>query len=367
VLKRLGAGHLLIGTGFLVMAGLVMVYSASAVRAELKHASSLYFALRQLGGVAIGVALAAGIAFAPRELLRKSGFPMWLLACALLAATVFSPLGAEVNGARRWLNVNGGVVQPLEFAKLAMILVLAQWFSIYPQRIADLRVALLFPGALALIPIALLLRQPDFGGALMIAIFTGVLIFTAGARVSHLALVGAVVLPLLLFLGGQEGYRLDRVRAFIDPQADPTGTGYQLIQSLLSFGAGGLFGVGLGGSQQKLFFLPEAHTDFILSVLAEEAGLVGVLVVLATFLLVGLASLAIAARARDLHSMLLASGASLMIWLQGLLNAGVAMGLLPTKGTTLPLFSYGRSSLIASLVAVGLVLHAARSERGGWR
>jgi len=157
------------------------------------------------------------------------------------------------------------------------------------------------------------------------------------------------------------------VRAFLDPYADPANSGYQLIQSLLAFGAGGLFGVGLGGSQQKLFFLPEAHTDFILSVVAEESGLVGVVVVLASFLVVGLASLAIAARARDLHGMLLATGASLLLWLQGLLNAGVAMGLLPTKGTTLPLFSYGRSSLIASLAAVGLVLHVARGERGGWR
>jgi len=367
VLKRLGPAHLLIGAGFLVMAGLVMVYSASAVRAELKHDSSLYFAGRQLLGALAGVGLAVGIAFTPREWIQRSGFSAWILAVGMLAATAFGPLGESVNGAQRWLRVGPIVIQPLEIAKLAMILVLAQWFARYPTRVADVRVALLFPAALVLIPVALLLRQPDFGGALMLAIFTGVMIFTAGARLSHLLAVAAVVLPLLAFLAGREGYRMERLRAFADPLADPTGSGYQLIQSLLAFGAGGVFGVGLGGSEQKLFFLPEAHTDFILSVVAEETGLAGVVVVLASFLVVGLASLAIAGRARDLHGMLLATGASLLLWLQGLLNAGVAMGLLPTKGTTLPLFSYGRSSLIASLVAVGLVLNVARSERGGWK
>jgi cell division protein FtsW len=165
------------------------------------------------------------------------------------------------------------------------------------------------------------------------------------------------------------GYRMSRLQSFLDPWGDPFGHGYQLIQSLLAFGAGGLTGSGLGSGQQKLGYLPEAHTDFILSVVGEELGLFGVAGVLGCFVVAGAASLAVAARARDTYTRLLATGGGLLIWMQGLINAGVAMGVLPTTGATLPLFSYGRSSLVVSIAALGLVLATARPARGrsGWR
>jgi cell division protein FtsW len=158
-----------------------------------------------------------------------------------------------------------------------------------------------------------------------------------------------------------------RLDAFLNPWGDPLGRGYQLVQSLLAFGAGGITGTGLGAGQQKLGYLPEAHTDFILSVVGEELGLLGVAGVLGGFALLGLAALAIASRGRDPFAILIALGASLLLWLQGLVNAGVAMGVLPTKGTTLPLFSYGRTSLVASLAALGLILNVARRRRSEWR
>ena len=204
----------------------------------------------------------------------------------------------------------------------------------------------------------------------MLALFAATLTFVTGARLTHLAATALATLPGLALIAMQAGYRESRLRTFLDPWADPMHHGYQLVQSLLAFGAGGIAGTGLGAGQQKLGYLPEAHTDFILSVVGEEMGLLGVGALLICFAVLGLASIGIASRARDPFAALLATGASLLLWLQGLVNAGVAMGVLPTKGTTLPLFSYGRSSLVVSLAAMGLVLNVARpSKRGrkGWR
>jgi cell division protein FtsW len=183
-------------------------------------------------------------------------------------------------------------------------------------------------------------------------------------------MTGAVLLPIALVVMGLREYRVARLIAFLDPWADPLGRGYQLVQSQLAFGAGGWLGAGFGAGQQKLFFLPEAHNDFILSVVGEEVGLVGVALVLGGFATLTLSSLGIAQRAKTPFATLVAVGASLLLWLQALLNSGVAMGLLPTKGSTLPLVSYGGTSLIASLAAIGLILNAAKpSKRGraGWR
>jgi cell division protein FtsW len=226
------------------------------------------------------------------------------------------------------------------------------------------------PLALAGVPAALLLQQPDFGGAVTLLLITGALVFASGARLGHLAFVAALGVPVIALVAGMSPYRLRRLEMFLDPWADPLGNGYQLVQSQLAFGAGGLTGAGLGAGQQKLFYLPEAHTDFILSVIGEETGLIGVAVVLACFALIAISTLGIAARASSGFATLLALGCGLMLWLQAGLNAGVAMGALPTKGTTLPLLSYGSTSLVASLAAVGFILNVARPRqrgRSGWR
>ena len=369
MLSRFGITQLLVCTTFLSLMGIVMVYSASALNAELSFGNAWIYAGRQLGGLMLGVAVALGLGKMPLGWIRRLAYAGLIGSTLLLVATL-TPLGAESGGARRWLSIGGFVFQPLELAKLALVVALARWLADNTDRMCDWRMAVGIPMVITLIPATLLLQQPDFGGALLLAAFAGGLMFTSGARLTHLGATALPALPLAAWIAWQQSYRQDRLRGFLDPFADPLGDGYQLVQSLLAFGVGGLSGTGLGAGQQKLGYLPEAHTDFILSVVGEEIGLLGVVLVLGCFAAWGVAALGIASRARDPFSMLLATGAGLLIWAQGLVNAGVVMGVLPTKGTTLPLFSYGRSSLIVSLAAVGLVLNVARPRkrgRKGWR
>jgi cell division protein FtsW len=369
VLARIGTPQLVGSAAALLGLGLVMVYSASAMRAEAEFGSSAVYLVRQLQGIAAGLVLGGLAARLPLAFLRRLAPLLWLLAVGLVAAT-FTPLGVAQNGARRWLALGPLVFQPLEVAKLASVLALAAWLASAESRMRDPRFSLLAPAAISGVPAVLLLGQPDFGGALLLVLVAAVLVYVAGARLAHLAFVGLGVVPLVVAVAVSESYRVMRLLSFADPFEDPLGRGYQLVQSLLAFGAGGIAGAGLGAGQQKLGYLPEAHTDFILSVVGEELGLVGVTAVLACFLLLGLAALGVASRAHDRFAQLLALGAGMLIWLQGLVNAGVALGALPTKGTTLPLFSYGRSSAIVSLVAIGLLLNVARpAKRGrfGWR
>jgi cell division protein FtsW len=366
LLQRLGPPQLLLAAGLLTGGGLLMVWSASAVRAELQFGTSTVYLWRQLGGLALGVACAAAAARLPLPALRALAPLAWALCVAALAATL-TPLGVEHNGARRWLALGPVAFQPLEPAKLGVVLGLAWWLARTETRLDDWRASVALPAAIVGLPAVLLLLQPDFGGAVMLAGFAAVLVFAAGARPAHLAAAAAALLPLVGLLAVQRSYRVGRFVSALDPWSDPLGQGYQLVQSLISFGTGRLLGAGLGAGQQKLGFLPEAHTDFILSVIGEELGLAGVVAFLATFAALGLAALAIASRARDPFAMLTALGAGLLLWLQAAVNAGVAMGVLPTKGTTLPLVSYGRSSLICSLVALGLILNTARPRRRGRR
>jgi cell division protein FtsW len=369
MLSRLGAPQLLAASSLLTSFGLVMVYSASAIHAELAHGSSSVYLLRQVQGVLAGVAVAALLARIPLPAVGRMAPALWIACIGAIAATL-TPLGAAHKGASRWLELGGIAFQPLEFAKLAVVLVLARWLAMNESRLGDWRASLLGPLAIAGIPGLLLLLQPDFGGALMLAAFAAAMVFAAGAPARLLALAAAAAAPVVALVAVQRSYRLVRLESFVDPWLDPQGRGYQLVQSLLAFGAGGWSGTGLGSGQQKLGYLPEAHTDFILSVVGEETGLVGVALVLVCFGLLGASALAIASRGRDTFSRLVAFGAGLLLWMQGLVNGAVAMGLLPTKGTTLPLFSYGRSSLIASLAALGLILNVARPARAGrpgWR
>jgi cell division protein FtsW len=369
MLNRFGAPHLLVAVTLLVGSGLVMVYSASAARSDVYHGVTWAIALRQLGGAVLGALALVAASRLPLDWLERAAWGCWAVGVLGIAATL-GPQGVDVNGARRWLALGPLRFQPLEPAKLAVVIGLAHWLAAHTDRMADFRYAVVAPLMLAGLPAALLLAQPDFGGAVMILLLSGALVFASGARAGHLAFVAALALPLLAVVAGLSPYRLRRLEMFLDPWADPLGNGYQLVQSQLAFGAGGLTGAGLGAGQQKLFYLPEAHTDFILSVIGEETGLVGVALVLGCFAVIAISTLGIAARASSGFATLLALGCGLMLWLQAALNAGVTMGALPTKGTTLPLLSYGSTSLVASLTAVGLILGVARPRqrgRTGWR
>ncbi len=366
MLSRFGTPHLLVALTLLVGGGLVMVYSASAARSDVYFGVTWAYLLRQLLALGAGGLALLLLHRLPLSWLERLAYAGWLAGVVMIAATL-TPLGVEVNGARRWLTLGPLRFQPLEPAKLAVILGVARWLASNGARIDDMRVSLLVPGLLAGIPAVLLLLQPDFGGAVLLALFTTGMSFAAGARPGHLGLLAALALPAAGAVVLLSPYRLRRLEMFLDPWADPLGNGYQLVQSQLAFGAGGWLGSGVGAGQQKLFYLPEAHTDFILSVIGEELGLVGVILVLGGFCAIALSTLGIAARAASPFAALLTLGCGLMLWLQAGLNAGVAMGLLPTKGTTLPLLSYGGSSLVTSLAAVGLILNAARPRRRGRR
>jgi len=369
MLSRFGSSQLAVAGVLLVGFGLVMVYSASAARSEVVFGTTLAYLGRQTLALALGLAVGAVCFHTPLAWLEKIGLFAWGAAVLALAA-VFTPLGASGGGAQRWIALGPLAFQPLEPAKLGVLFGLAQWLASHQDRMDDYRISIGVPAVLAGLPVLLLLRQPDFGGAMLIATFSAVLIFAAGARLDHLALTLALALPLAGAALLVRDYRVQRLLAFLDPWADPRGHGYQLVQSQLAFGAGGLFGVGFGAGQQKLFFLPEAHNDFILSVVGEEVGLFGVALVLIGFAVLALASLGIAQRAKSSFATLVTLGAGLMLWLQAVLNAGVAMGVLPTKGSTLPLVSYGGTSLVASLAALGLIANAARPTkrgRAGWR
>jgi cell division protein FtsW len=355
-------GAVLVATALLASLGLVMIYSASAPLA-LDEPVSPYF-LRHVVAAGLAVVVAAVIMRIPLRILRSGALFAWLAGALLLGATL--AFGVSVNGARRWLEVPGLALrfQPAEIAKWATVLALAALLSRRrgrPPRVRDLIV----PGLLAAIPAALLLLQPDLGNAVLLLASAGLLAFAAGTPLRYFAipsLVGAAGVFAYVFANP---YALARWTGFLHPWETAQGHGFQLVQSFAAFGHGGWLGVGLGDSRQKLFYLPEAHTDFILSVVAEELGLIGVLVVLGGFAALLVAGTRIARRASEPFALLATFGMTMLLTVPAAVNVAVVTGMLPTKGLPLPFLSYGRTSLIVSFAAVGVLLGVARGGSAG--
>jgi len=353
-------GAIVVSTAVLVGIGIVMNYSATAALAMGEAFPPL--AARHAAGVVLALACAGLASRLPLALWRRLALPLWVITVALLAATL--AVGVEANGARRWLALPGlpFALQPAEFARFATVLAVSAVLArAMTQREsggnAVRRVALL--GG---IPVVLLVLQPDFSGAVLLVTFVGLLLFAAGLPLRMLALPGAVSVLAAATYVVSNPYALARVRGFFDPWQNASGGGFQLVQSFVAFGRGGSFGVGVGDGRQKLFYLPEAHTDFILSVVAEELGLVGVLVVLGSFAAFAIAGLRIARRSRDPFTLLTAFGMTCLVAVPAAVNAGVVMGVLPTTGLTLPFLSHGSNSLCCVALAVGVLLRAATHE-----
>ena len=339
--------------------GLVMVTSASISIASQQSGEPFAYLQRQLVLTAIGFAAAALVFCIRTELLEKLSLPLLILAAALLLAVLIPGIGYTVNGSRRWIRMAGFNMQASEVARVLVLIFIASYAARREKELRTTFAGLAKPLALLLGFFVLLLGEPDFGAAtVLFATGFGVL-FLAGARLRYvgaLGLAGAAVLGLFMM---SADYRIKRLTTFLDPWADPYNSGFQLTQSLIAIGRGEWFGVGLGASVQKLFYLPEAHTDFLFAVLAEELGLAGVLLTLTLFVLLVWRSLWIARLAADAglkFQASLAAAFGLWVGIQALINIGVNMGVLPTKGLTLPLMSYGRSSLIVALAWVGLLL-----------
>ena len=354
----------------IVLLGLVMVTSASISAAARESGDPFAYLERQLLLVAAGVALAALIFAIPIALVERFALPLLIVAGVLLLLVLVPGLGHVVKGGRRWLRLPGINFQVSEAARVLALVYIAHYCVRFEAALRSSCGGLLRPLLLLTLLGALLLAEPDLGAATVLFITGFGLLFLAGAQLRWViaAVLGSTALLSLLVMFSD--YRMRRVTGFLDPWADPYNTGFQLTQSLIAIGRGEWFGVGLGASVQKLFYLPEAHNDFLFAVLAEELGLVGVVLTLGLFLALAWRVFALARRANDagmkFHSYL-ASGFGLWLLVQTFVNIGVNMGVLPTKGLTLPFMSYGRSSLIVALAWLGLVLRVHHEVAGGAR
>lgn len=339
--------------------GVIMIYSTSYIPALKQLGDGLYFLRRQLLFVGLGFILCLGLAFFDYRLLSRYSAFILIGVVFLLILVLIPGVGTRVGGSSRWLRAFGYSFQPTELAKLAIVIVLADFLA-RNEANQDGKARILFPLAVAGLVAFLVLLQPDFGSAVLIGILLLLLWMVAGVRLKYIVGLGLLAVPLLagLVVFGH-GYRLRRVMIFLNPWSDPEGSGFQIIQSFVAFAHGGFAGQGLGEGSQKLFFLPEAHTDFIFSVIGEELGFLGVAGVLFLYLVFTQRGIRIALKAPDLFGSLLAFGIVVMVSFQALLNMGVVLGVLPTKGLTLPFISYGGTSLVVNLMAVGVLLSIA--------
>ncbi len=344
----------------LTLIGLVFVLSASSWRASRQLDSSWYWFTKQSTFVGLGtIGLAVGVKVPYHFWVRHARFGILVALGGLVAVLIPTGLSHEVNGSRRWLGPEFVSFQPSELAKLAMIMWLARMLYVRADRIRDAS-ATIYPACVMLGLVAfLVVMEPDLGTTVLICAVTFIMLAVAGARLDSLASLVAPAVTIALILAFQ-GYRGRRMMAFLDPWEEATRAGWQTLQSRVGIASGGIFGVGLGNGRSKWGFLPEAHTDFIYSVIGEELGLIGCLAVLGLFLAFIVAGVNAGRRARDGAGTLIAVGISSWIGLQALFNIGVAVGVLPNKGITLPFVSYGGSSLAVTMFATGILLNVAR-------
>jgi cell division protein FtsW len=343
-----------------------MVYSASISLAERSIGNSGYFLWRQIIAVGLGCMFMYLVMRTPARLWELAGPYLLLVGIVLLVLVLLPGVGITVNGSSRWLRFGVINVQPSEFIKLFMVVYVAGYFVRRREELRNFTQGVVIIGLVVTAIGILLLQEPDLGAVVVVCATVLGMLFLAGVRFWHFGIVavaGVVTVGLLTVISP---YRLQRMVTFLDPWADPFNSGFQLVQALIAFGRGEWFGVGLGASVQKLYYLPAAHTDFLFAVTAEELGLLGVITVLVLFGIVITRAFVIskeAERSGLLYSARLAQGIGLLIGIQATINMGVNMGLLPTKGLTLPFMSYGGSSMMISLIAVGLLFMVERETR----
>jgi cell division protein FtsW len=348
---------LLLSTLILVGFGVVMVYSASFAVADQRLGDPYHFLKKQAIAAGLGIVLLLLAARMNYHLWQTLSLPLLLASLVLLGVLIVPGMRHEIGGSSRWLKLASFSFQPSELAKLALVIYLARSLTRKEGRMKEFTVGFLPHLIILGVMFLLVLRQPDFGAGILFAALVFIMLFAGGTRLVFLAGTLGAVVPVLVYLACRADYRWERMVAFWNPWKDPGRSGFQIIQSFLAFGAGKVFGVGLGEGRQKLFYLPEVHTDFIFSVIGEELGLVGVSILIALFALLVIRGFQACYRARDLFGTYLALGITVLIAIQALLNMGVVTGLLPTKGSTLPFISYGGTSLMVNLMAVGILLN----------
>ncbi len=347
----------------LVSVGVVMVYSASAIIAADRFRDPYFFLKKQLSWAVLGFGCLWAAMTPNYRLLQRLMLPLLIVSLVLLVLVLVPPFSQEINGTRRWLRWGPISFQPAELAKFSLVVYLAHFLARRREVVESFWLGLLPPLLVAGSMAVLVLVQPDLGSALTLLALVFCLLFLAGGRLRQMALVAASALPLVALAVWVAPYRLKRIVTFLDPWADPRGSGFQIIQSYLALGSGGLFGRGLGESKQKLFYLPEPHTDFIFAVLGEELGLVGAVAVITLFGLLIWRGIRIGLGAPDPFGAFLALGLTALLACQTLVNLGVVTGVLPTKGLPLPFISFGGSSLVMAMISIGVLLNISQHAR----
>lgn len=341
--------------------GMVMVFSASSVEAGVIIHNPYYYLERQAIWALLGLGLMAFFSRLDYHRLRRYAGPIAAGTLFLLVVVLVPHIGRSVNGAQRWLGFGSLLFQPSELAKFSLVLLFARYMTSEID-VRSYTQGILVPFGLLAVVAALIVKEPDLGTAVALTATVFVMLFVAGVKGSHLMTLVGVALAAVGGLIAVAPYRLSRFLAFLNPQADPLGTGYHITQSLYALGAGGLFGVGLGGSALKYFYLPEQHTDFIFAIIGEELGLVGTTLVLMLFFVVAWRGLRTAMLAPDRFGTLLAAGLTAMIAVQALVNIAVVTASMPITGIPLPFISYGGSSLVFALAGVGVLLNVSRQR-----
>lgn len=346
----------------LIILGLVMIYSASFVMSFQKTGDTAHYVKRQFVWIILGIVAMLSFSRIPYSSYSVYARLMLLLGLGSLLLVLVPGVGVKLNNARRWLSVGYFNIQPAEFLKVAWIVYLSVSLSTRQERLKKISVGFLphmfWCGLISL----LLLLEPDFGTTFMIFLLTFLMMTVAGVPIRHLLILAPVASAGFYYVVYQVPYRWERITAFMNPWTDPLDSGYQLIQAWIAVGSGGVWGKGLGAGHQKLFYLPESFTDFIMAVIGEELGFLGVVVVCLLFFFLFWTGLQISRKATDTYGALLALGLTMMLALQALLNMGVVLGLVPTKGMPLPFISYGGSAFTANCVAVGILMNIARSS-----
>lgn len=351
-----------ISATLLISMGIVMIYSSSAVYAYDKFNDNFFFLKRHLISLAIGSVLALFFMSANLDILRRHSKKFLICSFLLLVMVLVPGIGLSTGGARRWIRIGILNFQPVEVIKPLILLYLADFLDRKSTE-GDSFFRMYLPALFIVCGISgLVLLQPDLGGSIELATIGFLLLFLHGARIKHLLYTFIASSPVIGFLIIKSSYRFARILAFLDPWKDPKGIGFQIIQSFIALGSGGFFGVGLGGSKQKLFYLPASHTDFIFSIIGEEMGFLGTAFVVALFVILVWKGMSIAFRKDSEFSRLLSFGISAMIGLEAIINISVSTGVLPTKGLPLPFLSYGGSSLVMHMVLIAILLNLARDN-----
>jgi cell division protein FtsW len=351
---------LLLATLLLLTIGVVMLSSTSSLAARDRYGDANYLLKRQLVWLAVGGVCCVAAAGLPYPKLRGMCGPALVVAAVLLLLVLIPHVGVKVGGARRWLGLGGLRFQPSEFAKLALVIWLAHYLAREKRRIHLFHRGFVLPMAVTGGLLLLVLAEPDFGSTALLGLVAFALMFIAGVRLVYLVPTVMLGLTGFLVLIWHSPVRAARLLAFMDLERYKAGSGYQVWQAVLAFGSGGLDGLGLGNSRQKMFYLPEAHTDFIFPIVGEELGLIGTLAVLLLFVALVAAGVVIALRTTDLFGQYLGLGITMLVAFQALINIGVVTAWLPTKGLPLPFISFGGSNLMMNLMAVGILLSVFR-------